>query len=526
MSDPKVTKTAKTDVVLVGAGIMSATLGALLRLVEPDWSITLIERLDGAAAESSDPWNNAGTGHSALCELNYTPERPDGSIDISKAVLVNEQFQVSRQFWSYAVENGVLLPDARSFINPIPHVSFVHTADRVEYLRRRKDALASNPLFAATEFIDDPDEFARRLPLMADKRDFSVPVALNWTQDGTDIDFGSLSKQLIGFGVRNGITALFGNEVRDLRRESDGTWTVKVRNRRTGDTRKINTRFVFVGAGGDALLLLQKAGIPEAKGFGGFPVGGKFLRTSNQALTAGHRAKVYGFPQLGAPPMSAPHLDARVINGKSWLLFGPFAGWSPKFLKQGHVTDLPLSVKPNNLLSILGVGVTQMSLVNYLVGQLRLSDEGRVDALREFAPGAVDSDWETTVAGQRVQVIRPAKGKGGVLEFGTTVLSAADGSIAGLLGASPGASTAVPAMLDVMERCFGDRYQSWQPRLKEMVPSLGIELSNEPELYEEVWSWGTKVLKLDRPANGLAATSEPVETGADTAHSATTAATV
>ena len=274
MSDPKVAKTVKTDVVLVGAGIMSATLGALLRLVEPDWSITLVERLDGAAAESSDPWNNAGTGHSALCELNYTPERPDGSIDISKAVLVNEQFQVSRQFWAHAVENGVLLPDARTFINPIPHVSFVHGADQVDYLRRRKEALASNPLFAATEFIDDPVEFARRLPLMADKRDFSDPVALNWTQDGTDIDFGSLSKQLIGFGVQSGTTALFGHEVRDLRRESDGTWTVKVRNRRTGDTRKINAKFVFVGAGGDALPLLQKAGIEEVKGFGGFPVGG------------------------------------------------------------------------------------------------------------------------------------------------------------------------------------------------------------------------------------------------------------
>ena len=403
----------------------------------------------------------------------------------------------------------MLLPDVRSFINPIPHVSFVHTADRVDYLRRRKEALASNPLFAAIEFIDDPDEFARRLPLMADKRDFSDPVALNWTQDGTDVDFGSLSKQLIGFGVRNGMTALFGHEVRDLRQESDGTWTVKVRNRRTGDTRKINAKFVFVGAGGDALPLLQKAGINEVKGFGGFPVGGKFLRTSNQALTAAHRAKVYGFPPLGAPPMSAPHLDTRVINGKSWLLFGPFAGWSPKFLKQGQVTDLPLSVKPNNLLSMLGVGVTELGLVKYLIGQLRLSDEGRVDDLREFAPSAVDSDWETTVAGQRVQVIRPAKGKGGVLEFGTTVLSAADGSIAGLLGASPGASTAVPAMLDVMERCFGDRYQSWVPKLKEMVPSLGIELSNEPALFEEVWAWGTKVLKLDRPANGLAATPRP-----------------
>jgi len=492
-----VTSVAKTDVVLIGAGIMSSTLGALLRLVEPDWSITMIERLDGAAAESSDPWNNAGTGHSALCELNYTPENADGSIDIAKAVNVNEQFQVSRQFWAHAVENGVLT-DVRSFLNPVPHVSFVHGADRVDYLRRRRDALVSNPLFAGMEFIDGADEFARRLPFMAAGRDFSDPVALNWTTDGTDIDFGSLSKQLIGYGVRNGTTALFGNEVRDLSRESDGTWTLKVRNRRTGETQRINARFVFVGAGGDALHLLQKSGIKESKGYGGFPVGGQFLRTSNPALTAQHVAKVYGFPPLGAPPMSAPHLDTRIINGKSWLLFGPFAGWSPKFLKQGHITDLPGSVKPDNLASMIGVGLTQMSLVNYLLGQLTLSPGARVDTLREFAPSAVDSDWDLSVAGQRVQVIKPKEsGLGGTLEFGTTVLSAADGSIAGLLGASPGASTAVPAMLDVLERCFADRYATaWQPRLKEMIPSLGAKLSDEPGLFTEVWDWGTRVLGL------------------------------
>jgi malate dehydrogenase (quinone) len=486
---------AKTDVVLIGAGIMSATLGALLRLVEPDWSITLIERLDGAAAESSDPWNNAGTGHSALCELNYTPQMSDGSIDITKAVHVNEQFQVSRQFWAHALEKGVLA-DARSFLNPVPHVSYVEGADRVEYLRRRRDALAANPLFATTEFIDDDDEFAKRLPFMAAKRTFAEPVALNWTTDGTDIDFGSLSKQLIGFGVRGGTSALFGQEVRKLTRESDGTWTVKVRNRRTGDTRKINAKFVFIGAGGDALPLLQKSGIKEAKGFGGFPVGGQFLRTSNPLVTAGHQAKVYGFPPLGAPPMSAPHLDTRIINGKPWLLFGPFAGWSPKFLKQGHVTDLPLSVKPDNLASMIGVGLSQLDLVKYLVGQLSLSEGDRVDALREFAPSAVDSDWDLTVAGQRVQVIKPTKGKGGTLEFGTTVIAAGDGSIAGLLGASPGASTAVPAMLDVMERCFGDKFAGWQSKLKEMIPSLGTKLSNEPALFDEVWSWGTKALGL------------------------------
>lgn len=511
MSDTSATKAAKTDVVLIGAGIMSATLGALLRLVEPDWSITMIERLDGAAAESSDPWNNAGTGHSALCELNYTPQLPDGSIDITKAINVNEQFQVSRQFWAYAVEHGVL-SDVRGFINPIPHVSFVHGAENVAYLRKRYDALAGNPLFRSMEFIDDADEFARRLPLMAAGRDFSEPVALNWSQDGTDVDFGALSRQLITFAAGRGMTTLFGHEVRDLTKQGDGSWSVKVLNRRTGAKRRIDARFVFVGAGGGALPLLQKAGIPEAKGFGGFPVGGQFLRTDNQALTAGHKAKVYGLPPLGAPPMSVPHLDTRVINGRSWLLFGPFAGWSPKFLKHGHVTDLPFSVKPHNLLPMLNVGLTEMGLVKYLIGQLLLSEADRVDALREFAPTAVDSDWELDIAGQRVQVIR-RKGAGGVLEFGTTVLAAADGSIAGLLGASPGASTAVPAMLDVMKRCFTDRYQAWLPKLKEMVPSLGVKLSEEPKLFEEIWEHGTKVLQLDRPASGLpSSTTEPAGT--------------
>ena len=481
---------------LVGAGIMSATLGALLRRLEPDWSITVIERLDAVAAESSSPWNNAGTGHSALCEMNYTPQLPDGSIDITKAVLINEQFQVTRQFWAYAAETGILT-DVRNFLNAVPHVSFVQGAERVEYLRRRQRALAHNPLFARTELIDEPDEFARRLPFMAAKRDFAEPVGLNWAADGTDVDFGALSRQLVGFCERNGTTALFGHEVRNLSQQPDASWTLTVRNRRSGEKRRLNAKFVFVGAGGDALPLLQKSGIAEVKGFAGFPIGGRFLRTDNPALTAAHRAKVYGVPAPGAPPLGALHLDLRFVNGKAWLVFGPYAGWSPKFLKHGHVTDLPKSVKPDNLLSVLGVGVTQLTLLNYLIGQLRLSEPDRVRMLREFAPSAVDSDWEPTVAGQRVQVIRRDRRKGGVLEFSTTVVNSADGSIAGLLGGSPGASTAVPIMLDVLQRCFNHRYQSWLPTLKEMVPSLGAELSREPALYDEVRAWGNRVLQLE-----------------------------
>ncbi len=489
---------ARTDVVLVGAGIMSATLGALLRRLEPDWSMTVIERLDAVGAESSSPWNNAGTGHSALCELNYTPEQPDGSIDITKAVRINEQFQVTRQFWAYAVENGILTD--RSFVTPIPHVSFVRGAQRVDYLRRRQRALAHNPLFAGIEVIDDPDEFARRLPFMAARRDFSEPTALNWAAVGTDVDFGALSRQLIGYCVRHGATALFGHEVRNLSRQPDGSWTLLITNRRTRQKLRLNTRFVFVGAGGDALPLLQKSGIKEVKGFAGFPIGGRFLRADNPALTAAHRAKVYGAPAPGAPPLGALHLDLRFVNGKPWLVFGPYAGWSPKFLKHGRVTDLPRSVKPDNVASMLGVGVTEMTLVNYLLSQLRLSESDRMRFLREFAPTAADSDWELTVAGQRVQVIRRDKRKGGVLDFGTTVLASADGSIAGLLGGSPGASTAVAAMLEVLQRCFTGRYPSWLPGLKEMVPSLGTELSREPALFDEVWSWGTRALKLDAAA--------------------------
>ena len=485
----------RADVVLVGAGIVSATLGALLRRLQPDWSMTVIERLDAVAAESSSPWNNAGTGHSALCELNYTPQRSDGSIDIAKAVRVNEQFQVTRQFWAYAVENGILTD--RRFLTPMPHVSVVRGAQRVDYLRRRQRALADNPLFAGIEVIEDPDEFARRLPLMAADRDFAEPTALNWAAHGTDVDFGALTRQLLDYCVDTGATALFGHEVRNLTRQPDGTWTLLVTDRRTRQRRRLNSRFVFVGAGGGALPLLQKSGIPDVRGIAGFPIGGRFLRASNPALTAAHRAKVYGAPAPGAPPLGALHLDLRVVDGREWLVFGPYAGWSPKFLKQGRVTDLPRSVTPDNVVSMLGVGVREATLVGYLLSQLRLSPADRVRILREFAPGAADSDWELTVAGQRVQVIRRDGRKGGVLEFGTTVLASADGSIAGLLGASPGASTAVSAMLDVLQRCVPDRYPGWLPALTEMVPSLGTELSGEPALFDEVWSWGSRALRLD-----------------------------
>ncbi|WP_431969331.1 malate dehydrogenase (quinone) [Nocardia sp. bgisy134] len=486
--------TEKTDVVLIGAGIMSATLGALLRQLQPEWSISLFERLDAAAAESSDPWNNAGTGHSALCELNYSPQNADGSVDVTKAIDINERFQVSRQFWAYAVENGVL-GDPSRFINPIPHVSFVHGADDVQYLRKRYEALAPHPLFEGMEYIDSPDEFARRLPLMAKGRDFSDPIALNWTDGGTDIDFGSLTKELLAYLGATGANLAFGHEVRDLSKQSDGSWKIRVRNLRTRQTRTVEAKFVFVGAGGGALPLLQKSGIKEIAGFAGFPVSGQFLRCTNPDLINKHEAKVYGKAAVGAPPMSVPHLDTRVINGKPGLLFGPYAGWTPKFLKDGSNTDLFKSIRAGNLAPMLGVGVTELSLVKYLVSELLKSQSGKVYTMEEFIPRADGRDWELITAGQRVQIIR-RKGIGGVLELGTAVIAAEDGSIAGLLGASPGASTCVTAMLDVLQRCFPGQYADWTPRLREMIPSLGVKLSEDKALFHEIWDWTNKSLNL------------------------------
>ncbi|GGC60641.1 malate dehydrogenase (quinone) [Hoyosella rhizosphaerae] len=483
------------DVALIGAGIMSATLGSLLTELEPDWTVSLFERLDAAASESSDPWNNAGTGHSALCELNYTPQNADGSVSIDKALDINERFQVSRQYWAYAVEKGILGNPSR-FINRVPHMSFVHGADNVSYLRKRYDALASQTIFKGMEYTEDKDTFAEWVPLMARQRDFSDPIALNRFDLGTDVDFGALTRQLLTHLGSFGYDIRFGHEVLNLKKQSDGRWKLTVRNVRTGAKRNVIARFVFVGAGGGALPLLQKAGIKEINGFGGFPISGQFLRCNNPDLIEQHEAKVYGKAAVGAPPMSVPHLDTRVIGNERGLLFGPYAGWTPKFLKEGKLTDLFLSVKPNNIMQMMSVGIHEMGLTKYLIEQVVQSEQTRINALAEFLPDAEAKDWELITAGQRVQTIRTGKDTKGVLEFGTAIVAAEDGSIAGLLGASPGASTCVPAMLEVLERCFSSRYPSWQKDLERIIPSAGRQLNDEPGLYDEVWDWTNKVLKL------------------------------
>jgi malate dehydrogenase (quinone) len=485
------------DVVLVGGGVMSATLASLLGIVAPDWSITVFESGPAVAGESSGPWNNAGTGHAALCELNYTPAGGDGSVDVTKAVTINEQFQVSRQFWSHLVRSG-LTGSPKEFITPVPHVSFVTGEAGRAYMRTRHGAMSAQPVFEGLEYTDDPGVMAEWLPLMMAGRPSDQVVAATRSAAGTDVDFGSLTRLLFDAAEERGVHVHVDQRVTDVERRDDGRWTVTVRDTVSGEERTVRTRFLFVGAGGGALPLLQKAAIPEIRGFGGFPVSGMFLRTRSPELVAAHQAKAYGQAAVGAPPMSVPHLDLRLIDGDHSLLFGPYAGFSPKFLKAGSVFDLPLSVKPNNLSSMLGVARTELALTRYLMGELLQSRSARHETLTAFVPLAQQEDWEMITAGQRVQVIKrdPATGRG-VLQFGTELVVGGEGTIAGLLGASPGASTAVSAMLTVLERCFPDRIAAWRPKLQEAIPSYGRRLNEDPALLAEVRAETMQTLELN-----------------------------
>ena len=466
------------DVVLVGGGIMSATLGSLLRRLEPNWTIALFERGPGLAPESTDPWNNAGTGHSALCELNYTPEAADGSVTVSSAVKVNAEFQLSREYWSALVEDGTI-PDPRAFLVPVPHISFVWGAANVAYLKARHEALKGHPLFPGAEFTDDPRVIHQWAPLVMPGRPKDEPVAATRFVNGTDINFGALTTILVDSFAGPKTDVHINHPVQSIRRRKDGLWAVSVRNRIGGTPATVLAKFVFVGAGGHALNLLQRAGIPEIRGFAGFPVSGQFYRCDNPDVVAKHNAKVYGKAAVGAPPMSVPHLDTRVVDGQSSLLFGPYAGFTPKFLKAGSWWDLPRSIRPGNLIPMLAVAATNFGLVKYLATEIFAGRAKRLDALREYFPDANPADWYGYSAGQRVQVIAKDDAKGGVLKFGTEVVAHKDGSIAGLLGASPGASTSVAAMLDVLERCFPARQSSWAPKLAKLVPSYGKPLSTD-----------------------------------------------
>ncbi|ASG62810.1 TPA: malate dehydrogenase (quinone) [Kluyvera ascorbata] len=493
--------TQKTDVLLIGGGIMSASLGTWLQELQPDWKQVMVEKLDKVALESSNGWNNAGTGHSANMELNYTPQRPDGSIDVTKALEINEQFMISRQFWSAQVKRGVL-NNPHSFINSTPHMSFVWGDKNVEYLGKRYDALQKTTLFQGMKFSTDHQQIAQWAPLVMAGRDPQQKVAATWTPVGTDVNYGEITRQLIGSLQKNEhFTLQTSSEVTEFKRNGDNSWHVTIEDVNSGKQHAIDAKYVFIGAGGGALKLLQKTGIPEADNYAGFPVGGSFLMTENPDVTRQHMEKVYGQASVGAPPMSVPHIDARFIDGKRVVLFGPFATFSTKFLKQGSFFDLLSTTTTSNVMPMTHVGLDNFDLVKYLISQVMLSDDDRFAALKEYYPQARKEDWKLIQAGQRVQIIKKDADKGGVLKLGTEVVVDQQRTISALLGASPGASTAAPITLNVIKKLFPEQFNSpeWQSKIHSIVPSFGQNLNGNVALTQQVWNDTAATLELTKP---------------------------
>ena len=490
----------KTDVLLIGGGIMSASLGTLLQELQPDWKQVMVEKLDGVALESSNGWNNAGTGHSANMELNYTPERADGSIDVTKALEINEAFMISRQFWSSQVKRGVL-NDPHSFINSTPHMSFVW-GDNVDYLTKRYAALQQTTLFQGMQFSTDQQQIKKWAPLIIEGRDPQQRVAATWTPVGTDVNYGEITRQLVGSLKKTSNFKLeTGSEVTDFERNGDNSWHVTITDVKSGKERAVDAKYVFIGAGGGALKLLQETGIPEADNYAGFPVGGSFLVTENPEITRQHIEKVYGQASVGAPPMSVPHLDARYLDGKRVVLFGPFATFSTKFLKQGSFFDLLSTTTTKNVIPMTDVGLDNFDLVKYLIGQVMLSEDDRFEALKEYYPSARKEDWKLIQAGQRVQIIKKDADKGGVLKLGTEIVTDQQKTLAALLGASPGASTAAPISINVIKQLFPAQFASaqWQEKLHAIVPTYGQKLNGNVALTQQVWDETASTLNLTKP---------------------------
>jgi malate dehydrogenase (quinone) len=494
----KATQADNIDILLIGGGVMSATLATLFSQLAPELQILMVERQEAVATESTDAWNNAGTGHAGYCELNYTPQSTDGTVAISRALAINAAFETSLELWSSLVEQG-LLPAPSAFINATPHESFVWGEKDVAFLKVRHALLQKHHLFADMQYSEDAATISQWMPLLMQQRALNTPIAATRVAYGTDVDFGALTRHLItGLETQPNFSLLCSHEVKQLKQDAKKRWLVEIQDKKSGSSKTLSAGFVFLGAGGGALPLLQKSGIPEARGYGGFPVSGQWLVCKNPEVIKQHSAKVYGKAPIGAPPMSVPHLDTRYINGKPALFFGPYAGFTSKFLKQGSYLDLLRSVKADNLKSMFGVARHNMDLTRYLVGEVMQTHEARMEALRKFYPEARAEDWELAVAGQRVQIIKQCEQKGGKLEFGTEIVSAKDGSLAALLGASPGASVSVQAMLDVLHRCFPKEVATanWQQKLKVLIPSYGQSLVDDAELLRQVRTRTLSTLKL------------------------------
>jgi malate dehydrogenase (quinone) len=456
---------------------MSAHLGALLKSIAPRISIHVLEAAAELARESSDGWNNAGTGHAGLCELNYTPPAiaPGAPPDVSPALAIFARFERSRHFWGWAAAHG-LAPRPAEYIRAVPHLSFVRGSERVAFLRARQAALSAHPFFRTMAFTADPALVRDWAPLLIAGRRADETIAATRVEAGTDVDFGELSRRLLGWlGAQEGCRISTGHRVVGLRRAGAG-WELTVQDTASGETETRGAHFVFVGAGGGTLPLLQSAGLPVTRGLGAFPIAGQWLVCSNAAVVDRHFAKVYGPPPPDSGALGGPHLDVRHLGGRRHLLFGPFASWTTKFLhRTGRRTDLAASLRPGNLPTLLHTGLRQRMLVGFLIRQAIQTMDTRVAALREFYPEAQPADWHLVEAGIRVQALKRADA--GRLSFGTEVVTSPDHSLAALLGASPGASVSTDIALQVIRTCFPTLLDSAgaRARLRAMVPTFDLD---------------------------------------------------
>ena len=483
----------ETDVLIIGAGIMGATLGSILKELDSSLRVDIVESLNNPALESSKALNNAGTGHAGYCELNYTPLLPNNKIDIQKAIQINSGFELSLQYWSYLTKKYHLF-SPNKFIKRVPHISLVNGNEDRAYLKKRYLALKNNPLFKTIEFSSDFKTISKWIPLLKTKKS-PKEYAATKVEIGTDLNFGEITYQLISILKTKKNFYLHTNyKVTDLNETKDGLWSVEINN-----VEKMQAKFIFIASGGNSLKLLQKAKIYEQRSYAGFPVNGQWLVCKNPKIVALHKAKVYGKAEIGSPPMSLPHLDFRIINGEKILMFGPFASFTFKFLISGSLFDFISSIKFHNLKTLCIVFLKEWPLLIYLIKQNFKSHKSRLADLRKFYPDANAEDWQLENAGIRVQIMKKPNIGTPKLEFGTEIIFSGKNNLAALLGASPGASISVKSMIEVIEKCFLNKKKSiaWKSKIKKMIPSYEVNLVKNPKLLKKIRSDNQRTLGIN-----------------------------